>query len=475
MSTPQRDLTLTVFGATGFTGQYIVEEVYRTFSGSGVYDNPPHVPADFSWAIAGRSQDKLQELLDRVETKYNVSGKLKRPEILIADITKRDALNAMCARSHVIINAVGPFRFMGEYVVRACVENGANYVDITGEPEFIERMQRTYHDEAKKHGVTIVHACGFDSVSFLLIASITSIRMFAHVTDVACMFTQVPTDMAVLWNKQQIQTRSNATPVQMEMFFTIKPGPYGIRGHYATYESAVHGISSASTLRALRDYSTLPRLPTVPGPKLVLHKGSHWNARIGGYTSPFIFADPSVVRLSQQLFLAGQAAVPDNANAVMPPTVQFAAYFVFPSLWPMVLYMTYGFVFSLFTSTPWGRNLLLRNPERFSGGLFSHDGPTREQIETTRFESTFITRGFTTEALREGKEPDVEMVTRVEGPEAAYDATPRIIVQCAYALVDEKGEGRVPDGVVTSSVAFWRTGLVERLQAVGINFEVMQG
>lgn len=36
-----------------------------------------------------------------------------------------------------------------------------------GEPEFVERMQRTYHDKAVTNHVSIVHCCGFDSVSFL--------------------------------------------------------------------------------------------------------------------------------------------------------------------------------------------------------------------------------------------------------------------------------------------------------------------
>lgn len=33
-----------------------------------------------------------------------------------------------------------------------------------GEPEFVERMQRTYQDKAAANHVTIVHSCGFDSV-----------------------------------------------------------------------------------------------------------------------------------------------------------------------------------------------------------------------------------------------------------------------------------------------------------------------
>lgn len=249
----------------------------------------------------------------------------------------------------------------------------------------------------------------------------------------------------------------------------------------------VYDFSSVSTLQSLREYSNLPKLPKVPGPKLVFYKFPRWNPRIKAYTLPFFFADPSIVRLSQQLFLAGQAAVPDQGNAVMPPTVQFTSYIVFSRLWPLILMICYGWMFNFLAATPWGRRMLLNNPERYTAGLFSRTGPTRQQIETTRFETTFITRGFSTEALRAvmappddgaapvAQEPDVEIVTRVEGPEPGYDATPKIVVQCAYALIEEKGKGRVPNGVVTPSVAFWRTGLIKRLNDVGISFDVLEG
>jgi short subunit dehydrogenase-like uncharacterized protein len=38
----------------------------------------------------------------------------------------------------------------------------------SGEPEFVERMQRTYQDRAVASKTTIVHCCGFDSVIKLI-------------------------------------------------------------------------------------------------------------------------------------------------------------------------------------------------------------------------------------------------------------------------------------------------------------------
>ena len=36
-------------------------------------------------------------------------------------------------------------RFFGEPVVEACVEGGAHHVDISGEPQYLEKMQLKYH------------------------------------------------------------------------------------------------------------------------------------------------------------------------------------------------------------------------------------------------------------------------------------------------------------------------------------------
>lgn len=70
----------------------------------------------------------------------------------------------MASKGRVVLNCVGPYRFYGEAVVKACVENGASHVDISGEPQFMERMQLEYNDAARESRVYVVQACGFDSI-----------------------------------------------------------------------------------------------------------------------------------------------------------------------------------------------------------------------------------------------------------------------------------------------------------------------
>lgn len=52
-----------------------------------------------------------------------------------ADCDDENSLTEMAKRGRVIINCCGPYRFTGESVVKACIQSGTDYVDITGEPE----------------------------------------------------------------------------------------------------------------------------------------------------------------------------------------------------------------------------------------------------------------------------------------------------------------------------------------------------
>ena len=52
MSTGEREFSIVVWGASGFTGKLTAEYLLKTY---GVSDN-------FSWALAGRNQAKLEQV-----------------------------------------------------------------------------------------------------------------------------------------------------------------------------------------------------------------------------------------------------------------------------------------------------------------------------------------------------------------------------------------------------------------------------
>ncbi len=77
------------------------------------------------------------------------------------------------ASTRVVATTVGPYLRYGEPLLAACAEAGTDYADLTGEPEFVDRMYLAYHDVAVHSGARLVHACGFDSIPHDLGAQFT--------------------------------------------------------------------------------------------------------------------------------------------------------------------------------------------------------------------------------------------------------------------------------------------------------------
>jgi short subunit dehydrogenase-like uncharacterized protein len=49
-------------------------------------------------------------------------------------------------------------------VIKECLLAGTHHLDISGEPEYLEKMQLKYDKDAQEKNVLIIGACGFDSV-----------------------------------------------------------------------------------------------------------------------------------------------------------------------------------------------------------------------------------------------------------------------------------------------------------------------
>ena len=140
---------ITLFGATGFTGTL-----------TAVYLGT-HLPEGGTWAVAGRSAAKLQNVVDEVEAAGGTA-----PEIVLADVSDAASMRAMAEGTRVLISTVGPYVQHGDPAVRAAAEAGIAYVDLTGEPEFVDRTWLEHQETALRTGATLVHACGFDSIPY---------------------------------------------------------------------------------------------------------------------------------------------------------------------------------------------------------------------------------------------------------------------------------------------------------------------
>lgn len=146
MAAEQRELDVVVFGATGFVGRLVAEYLSRA------------APDGLRVGLAGRSLDRLAAV------RSGLGPKAAAWPLIEADSSDVSSLNGLVARTRVVATTVGPYRRLGMPLVRACVEAGTHYADLTGEVAFMRESIDTCHDEAARRGVRIVHACGFNSI-----------------------------------------------------------------------------------------------------------------------------------------------------------------------------------------------------------------------------------------------------------------------------------------------------------------------
>ena len=138
-----------VFGATGYTGRLVAEYLLKTYGVGG----------PVRWAMAGRSADKLAEVRDLIGGPASLA-------LIVADAHDAAALEAMARRTKVVITTAGPYQLYGSDLVAACAKAGTDYVDLTGESNWIAAMMAAHEATAKASGARLVFSCGFDSIPF---------------------------------------------------------------------------------------------------------------------------------------------------------------------------------------------------------------------------------------------------------------------------------------------------------------------
>lgn len=141
-----REFDVVLFGATGFTGGLTADYLAARAAQDG---------STVRWAIAGRNLAKLEAVRDRL------GGDVA---LLVADAGDPASLARVAGSTKVVATTVGPYIRYGEPLVAACAAAGTDYVDLTGEPEFVDTMYLRHHDTAVASGARLVHACGFDSI-----------------------------------------------------------------------------------------------------------------------------------------------------------------------------------------------------------------------------------------------------------------------------------------------------------------------
>lgn len=141
-----RPYDIVLWGATGFTGRQAARYLHERYGKNGL----------IRWAIAGRYRDRLARVRDT----------LGAPNLDILLVPGNDAAAAetLAKSTQVVCATVAPAALHASDVVAACVRNGTDYCDLSGELHWLRRMMDQHDEQAKQTGARILNACGFDSI-----------------------------------------------------------------------------------------------------------------------------------------------------------------------------------------------------------------------------------------------------------------------------------------------------------------------
>ena len=392
-----KDIDIVIYGATGFTGQLCV----KYFQSQGL---------EIKWAIAGRNLGKLQSV------SKNLAPDI---EILVADSDDEAGLNDICLRSKVVLSTAGPFHRYGSKLVKACVENGSHYVDITGENFWVKGLIEKHHEEALRKGIRIIPSCGFDSI---------------------------PSDIGTFY-----AVRSLNRPVKrVDSFHSWK------------------GEASGGTIETMFAMGDLDLGKEIRNPFLLNPEGSYTNEQkklssdvlkiskqkdLSAWSGPFIMAGANtrVVRRSEALLTERQESYGNN-----------------------FVYQEHAFHKSLskaiFSTMGLGLlGLILISPLRKIVRSFLRkpgEGPSLEVQENGWFECKFLVES------EDGEKFLYKMFGRGD---PGYKVTSKFAAECALSLLEDPQSlpgGREYGGVLTSASGLGNV-LIERLKNADVHFEAL--
>lgn len=128
--------TVTIYGAYGHTGRFIVTELIRR-----------------GWTpiLSGRNESQLRRLA------RGYPGLAIRP----ATVDDPYALDLALAGSVAVINAAGPFGDTTPALVEAALRAGIHYLDVAAEVEVVAGTVAAYQDRAAAAGIVIAPALAF--------------------------------------------------------------------------------------------------------------------------------------------------------------------------------------------------------------------------------------------------------------------------------------------------------------------------
>lgn len=425
-------LDIIIFGATGFTGMHCIPYIHKLTNNSG---------RNITWGVAGRSETKLKEVLEKIGSKLEVD--LTKTPKFTCNVEDEDSIFKMAQQAKVVINCVGPYVFYGEKVIDACLKARTHHIDISGEPEFMEKIQVTKSEMAEENDVYVISGCGMDSI---------------------------PCDLGVVFLSQKFEGTLNSVTAYIQLGAEKNKSGAPTRPLIGsgTWETFVHNVSTISEVKKIRKQLYPQRLPAyepVRKNKILPHNSNI----VGGWVVPFPGADRSVMRRTQKYSYEIENKRP----------IQIDTLLVLKSFSNVFLFGLLATIFFILVRFNCGKNLLMRYPEKFTSGLFSKSPPSDETMQNTWFQITFFGEGWSFKLPDKDdqftKPCDKKMLAKVKGKNPAYGTTCVCLVACALIILTEKDKmaGNGKGGVYSPAAAFANTSLINILTKNGVTFDII--
>lgn len=404
-----RPFDVILWGATGFTGKLTAEYLAEHYAES-----------DLRWAIAGRNADRLRTLQDDVLKR---SGGRTKPEVLVGDSNDPASLKQITEQGSVVATTVGPYAIYGASMVGACVDTCTDYVDLTGEAQFVRRMIDTYQDRALEGGSRIVHCCGFDSIP----------------SDLGCQAVQ------------ELALERHGTPCDRINLYVRALKGTASGGTIASMLNIMEEAKDPATRRLLGNPYSLNPEGMREGPDKVDAMGIGYSKDVAAWTAPFVMAgiNTRVVRRSHAL--QGYPWGKDFGYSEVTSTGG-GPRGLFRALKGSAGLM--GFMFAL--GVPPARALLTQKLLPKPG-----EGPSRAAIEAGFFHIELV-GGFR-------DRDDTVRVAVKASRDPGYGATAIMLGEAAVCLALDAAELTSDGGILTPSTAMG-TRLRERLNEAGVTF-----
>eukprot|EP00527_Entomoneis_sp_CCMP2396_P001645 CAMPEP_0198147812 /NCGR_PEP_ID=MMETSP1443-20131203/37910_1 /TAXON_ID=186043 /ORGANISM="Entomoneis sp., Strain CCMP2396" /LENGTH=494 /DNA_ID=CAMNT_0043812299 /DNA_START=71 /DNA_END=1552 /DNA_ORIENTATION=- len=285
----KRTYDIVVLGATGFTGGLAARHLAEKYGVNG---------EKIKWAIAGRSQQKLDQFKQQLAKDLGNNDILKIPTMLV-DTSVPSTLPQLVSDTRTVATTAGPYCIYGSSVVEFCAKFGTHYVDITGEVDWVRAMLSKWQTTAQETGARLVPFCGHDSI---------------------------PWDMLTMKMQEEFAKKFPKDEMESVIFWDqIKGTPPG--GTIATAQLAIQGKSGVSAPKdafdpflRLSDGSKSEYKGIMDLPSFIESSKSPWDSQQKRWTMPFLMAsiNGKVVHWSHALRQSGSKQLKYTEIQVLP-------------------------------------------------------------------------------------------------------------------------------------------------------------